>query len=392
MSRKYTVLRDSSRMSTAEPFGRSPFALPSARDLPEPQISTEDLSARDVRDVARAPEVMGLAPVMPTRLVEPVEMPGQAAATSTWGVSAVGADESQFTGAGVRPAVLDTGIEATHPAFEGVALEQRDFTGSGNGDRQGHGTHVAGTIFGRDVDGLRIGVARGVTSALIGKVLGDDGSGDSDMIFRAIQWAVNSNADIISMSLGFDFPGFVERLVESGLPIDLATSIALEGYRGNLRVLDSLMAMIQAQAAFGREVLVVAAAGNESRRNENPDFEIAVSIPAAAEGVISVGALGETPQGLTVAFFSNTLPQVSAPGVGVISAALGGGTRALNGTSMACPHVSGVAALWWEAVRQMPIPATARNVTSKLFASARADAFGANVDIADRGAGLVRAP
>ncbi len=125
-------------------------------------------------------------------------------------------------------AELDTGIDATHPAFAGVELVQQDFTGEGDGDGNGHGTHCAGTVFGRDVDGQRIGVARGVSKALIGKVLGADGGGDSDMIFRAIQWAVGSGANVISMSLGFDFPGLVADRVKAGWPPDLATSRALE--------------------------------------------------------------------------------------------------------------------------------------------------------------------
>jgi len=95
---------------------------------------------------------------------------------------------------GITVAVLDTGIDSTHPAFTGVTLIEEDFSGSGNGDVQGHGSHCAGTIFGRDVDGTRIGVAPGVDRALIGKVLGDDGSGDSIGLFRGIQWATDQGA------------------------------------------------------------------------------------------------------------------------------------------------------------------------------------------------------
>jgi subtilisin family serine protease len=73
-----------------------------------------------------------------------------------WGVRAIRADMSPYSGEGVIVAVLDTGIDAAHPAFAGMELVQRDFTGAGNGDVHGHGTHCAGTIFGRDVDGLRV--------------------------------------------------------------------------------------------------------------------------------------------------------------------------------------------------------------------------------------------
>jgi subtilisin family serine protease len=76
----------------------------------------------------------------------------------------------------------------------------------------------------------------------------------------------------------------------------------------------------------------------------------------------------------------------------VQSAKAGGGLRALSGTSMATPHVAGVTALWWEAIRQAPVNATALAVQSRLLASARTGGFVADVDPADRGLGIVTAP
>jgi subtilisin family serine protease len=329
---------------------------------------------------------------MPTRLIEPFEVEASAAPSSAWGISAVKADESPFTGAGVSVSVLDTGIDRGHPAFQGVTVAEQDFSGAGNGDRQGHGTHCAGTIVGRDVAGTRIGVARGVTQLLVGKVLRDDGSGDSDMIFRGIQWALQENADVISMSLGFDFPGLVADLVGQGWPPDLATSLALEAYRANLRMFDALMEIVEARAAFGQGTILVAAAGNESQRDRNPEHEIAVSIPAAAQGIVSVGALQADQGGLQIAPFSNTFPQVSAPGVAILSARAGGGLQALSGTSMATPHVAGVTALWWEAVRSSPIGAASTAVLARLLANTRINGFATGVDPADRGSGIVTAP
>jgi subtilisin family serine protease len=212
------------------------------------------------------------------------------------------------------------------------------------------------------------------------------------MLFRGIQWAVQGGAQVISMSLGFDFPGLVARLVRAGWPAELATSAALEAYRGNLRMFDALMQLIRSQAAFGSGTVVVAAAGNESRRQVSADFEIAVSLPAAAEGIVSVGALGRSPTGFTIAPFSNTFPQISAPGVAVVSAKAGGGLVSFNGTSMATPHVAGVAALWWEEVTTSPLPPTASVVTSRLLANADIAALAAGVDVADRGVGLAKAP
>ncbi len=359
---------------------------------PEPEVSVAELSAADRRDAARDPSVLGIARSMPTKLIEPFDGEGTAAGAPTWGVTAVGADTSPADGAGVKVAVLDTGIKADHAAFAGVNLTQRDFSGDGDGDQNGHGTHCAGTVFGRDVGGTRIGVARGVTEALIGKVLGNDGSGGSEMLFDAIQWASSENAQVISMSLGFDFPGLVERLVADNFPVLLATSVALEAYRENLRMFDALMAVIAARAAFNGGTVVVAASGNESRRDEHPDFEVSASLPAAARGIVSVGAAGEGAAGLTIADFSNTNPVVSAPGVNVISAWTDGGLKSLRGTSMACPHVAGVAALWWQTLRNAGIPVNADAVVARLRTACVTDVFAAGVDIADRGDGLVRAP
>lgn len=382
-------------------FGRGTlFGSTDGLEVPAaPQICVEEMEECEAQELARAPEVIDIARAMPMRLIEPVALPADggpqpdpAAPGPTWGVRAVGADLSPYDGSGVTAALLDTGIDARHPAFAGMTLIERDFTATGAGDANGHGTHCAGTFFGRDLGGVRIGVAPGVERALIGKVLGEGGGGTTDMLFQGMQWAANEGAQVISMSLGFDFPGFAERLQEQGYPPLLATSIALEGYRMNLRMFDSLMALLRAQAAFSGGALVVAAAGNESRRDRHPNFEVSVTVPAVAEGVVSVGALAEGPAGLTVAPFSNTNPTLSAPGVGVLSARSGGGLVALSGTSMAAPHAAGVAALWWQAIHDAGAPAGTRAVEAKLLAAATTARFAPKTRPAQRGMGLVRAP
>jgi subtilisin family serine protease len=400
MAESYSVLRDLSLSTTSEPFRGGFEGLGFDAGPVAPSIDRVELSKREVLDLARAPEVRAVAPIMPTTLVHPVADADAGAEAAdepapggvSWGLTAVGADASGRDGSGVVPAILDTGIDATHPAFAGVTLVEEDFSGSGTGDRQGHGTHCAGTVFGRDVDGVRIGVARGVSRALIGKVLGDDGSGDSDMLFRGMQWATQQGAQVISMSLGFDFPGLVKRLTDDGWPVDLATSRALEAYRANLRMFDAIMEMIAAQVEFTGGVVVVAAAGNESKRQVDPDYEIGVSLPAAADGVVSTGAVGRSPAGLVVAPFSNTFPQIVGPGVGVLSAKAGGGLVSFSGTSMATPHAAGISTLWWHEVRESPLPATSNTVTSRLLANASFGSLAADVDIADRGVGLIQAP
>jgi subtilisin family serine protease len=193
------------------------------------------------------------------------------------------------------------------------------------------------------------------------------------------------------MSLGIDFPGYVKLLIDNGFPPELATSRALEGYRANTKLFETLAALARTRAAFSQATVIVAAAGNESERQQDPDWEIAVSPPAVAEGIISVAALGEGPQGLTVAPFSNTGANVSGPGVKIVSAALGGGLKALSGTSMATPHVAGVAALWAEKL-QASGRLNGFELAARVVGSATSEGLQAGFDPFDVGAGLVRAP
>jgi len=243
------------------------------------------------------------------------------------------------------------------------------------------------------VDGTRIGIARGVIAALIGKVLDDEGHGTTEMLFKGLQWAIGEGVDVVSMSIGFDFPGLVERRVAAGWSARQAASDALVAYRANLRLFDSLMGMVKARAAFNEGTVIVAASGNESNRAKN--ITIGVSIPAAAEGIVSVGALEQKGTRCDAAYFSNTLPIISAPGVGIKSAKAGGSLVEMSGTSMACPHVGGVAALWWEHLRSKDPKrkSSAADVVHHMVASARQnDVFAGEFSKLDFGAGLVSAP
>jgi subtilisin family serine protease len=293
-----------------------------------------------------------------------------------------------LTGQGIRVAVLDTGIDAGHVAFQGVNVTQEDFTGDGNGDEVGHGTHCAGTIVGRDVNGFRFGVATGVTELLAGKVLGPNG-GTTEALVNGLIWALRSGANVISMSLGFDFPGAVAAMVAQGLPIQPATSQALEAYRDNLRLFGALASFMQASNPFGHAALVVAASGNESERNAQKPYTIGVSPPAASEGFIPVAALGQAEdKSLSIAYFSNTGAMVAGPGVDIISAKAGGGFTQMSGTSMATPHAAGVAALWAESLMASSGQIDAGILTARLVASGQLGALAAG----DVGAGLVQAP
>ncbi|WP_271554897.1 S8 family serine peptidase [Bradyrhizobium sp. CCBAU 45394] len=310
-----------------------------------------------------------------------------------WGISAVGAGTGALSGAGVTIAVIDSGIVNDHPAFDPFKIYEMDFSGSGNGDRCGHGTHCAGILFGQSVGGRRIGIAPGVKRALIAKVRPDDGRIRSDMVFKAMLWTMRERADIISMSLGFDYLGMVSKSEEQGLPRDLALSDGLISYRKNLRIFDAIAALMRKQAALGYSPLIIAAAGNQSRRQSRPAIKIGVSLPAAATGVVSVAAVSRELNGrFSIANFSNILPTIAAPGVGIPSAWLGGGLRSGSGTSAACPHVAGVAALWLERLRQGDRRVDADRLRATLRDNARKDNLSPDYDPSDFGAGLVTAP
>ena len=392
--RDYFILSAPPTRDVDASFGTAREAAVDPQDL---RIEEAQLTAAERSDQLRNPRVRAIAEPIPMALIAPVESADDGtdletddpAVSTTWGVEAVGATTSPFDGSGITVAVLDTGIDPFHPAFAGIHVVQRNFTEEGDDDTNGHGTHCAGTIFGQDVDGLRIGVARNIDKALIGKVLGQ-GGGTSATIARAIQWAFGEGANVISMSLGIDFPGLVDRWVTRGLDPRPATSRALEQYRNNINMFSALAELIKQQSLFGQGCILVAASGNESRR---PDFEIAVAPPAAAEDILAIGALGNGPNGLEIADFSNTQVDIAAPGVRVLSAEAGSsGLVSLNGTSMATPHVAGVAALWAQKQQELNGAVNVGALKAQLVGNAITTPLAPNVERDDVGQGIVQAP
>ncbi len=386
---KYVILREVS----GAPTNRRGMQIASADTISTLAIEVDDLESRRTASLARKKGILAVAPAIPMKLIAPIAYDTSLNLLTdsvTWGIQAVGADKSPYNGKGIVIAVLDTGIDGSHPAFAGMQIERKNFTDGSDEDEDGHGTHCAGTIFGREVEGTRIGVAPGVERAFIGKVLGANG-GSSDQIAEAILWAVTNGANVISMSLGFDFPGYVKLLEANDTPTELAVSMGLEGYRLNLLLFDRLASFISAQSEILQPTLLIAAAGNESKRNTIPSFEIAVSPPAVADGVVSVAAVAKTPDGFEVAPFSNVGARVSGPGVNVLSAKLGGGLVTLSGTSMATPHVTGVAALW---AQKMSDEGEFRGslLLDRLVGTATTGGMKPGFDYADIGAGLVRSP
>ena len=379
----------------------------------ETSVSVDDLSVDDRADLDASHEFLTADP-MPLQLIEPVGGQGDGpppppppsddakyadfieddghGGKAAWGIVATGAAASAFTGAGVPVAVLDTGIDHEHPAFAGVNLVRRNFTTAPDADVNGHGTHCAGTIFGRDVDGIRIGVARGVTQAFIAKVL----PGDSGDLVDALKWAFDSGARVASMSLGFDFQTVARRLRdERGLPEPAAINTALTNFRANIAMFDALMGLFRAQALQQPGMVIVAATGNASERKGAPPYTIDIGSPAAAFGVVGIGALARSSAGLVVADFSNTTPRICAPGVEVLSARKGAKDLVTkDGTSMACPHVAGLAALYWDQALHVGGQAKAEAVAGRLAASAFANSakLAPGSRAIDVGEGLPSAP
>jgi subtilisin family serine protease len=377
--------------------GSDQLREPSDAGVESPSVQVAEMRREEAEDVRRADGTLVL-PAMPLTLVRPDPaasddaLADQEDGPCTWGVEAVGASQSRYDGRKVRVAVLDSGIDLEHVAFVRLRDEERivwrNFT-SGPKDEvrdvSGHGTHCAGTICGGEVDGVRIGVAPGLDRLIVGKVLGP-GGGTTDVVVQGLLWAVEERADIISMSLGIDFPGWVAALVEDrDLGVAEATSVALEDYRDTLDAYRELTDFLRL-----RKVLVVAATGNESER---PKYTINVAPPAAADRILSVGALERRAAGLRVATFSNTRPEIAAPGVNIRSAKLGGGLTSKNGTSMAAPHVAGVAALWCQKLREDRGELTRDLLSSKLIGTATLEPFEPDFRAPrDVGVGLVQAP
>jgi subtilisin family serine protease len=209
-------------------------------------------------------------------------------------------------GAGIIVAVVDSGVQASHPDLAGAVVAGTDFIAAGDGsnDQYGHGTHVAGILGARDQDVGGIGGAPMVTILPI-RVLGADGAGNYSGLINGINEAVARGARVISLSMG-----------------GTGVSPMLE------------QAVARANAAG---VVVVAAAGN--------DGNCGAHYPASYDGVIAVGATGQGTDAL--APFSQRGPTVdiAAPGTNVWSTYPGSGHHALSGTSMATPLVSAAAAL-----------------------------------------------
>jgi subtilisin family serine protease len=282
------------------------------------QVSRElpAMSAAAV-SVARTPDFWATA-----QNAEHIWLDGPVKASLDYSVPQIGAPEAWaagYTGAGTTVAVLDSGIDATHPDLSDAVAGAENFTDSDTtDDRFGHGTHVASIITGSGAasGGKYKGVAPDA-KLLNGKVLDDYGSGLESWIIAGMEWAAHGGADVVSMSLGNPFPS------------------------------DGSDPMSQAVNRLTAETgaLFVVAAGN---------FGGLIGSPGAADSALTVGAVDRDDQ---LADFSSRgrvdgaiKPDITAPGVdivaakaknGIIGDPASDGYVSMSGTSMATPHVSG---------------------------------------------------
>ena len=343
-------------------------------------------SAADTKEVVAGEEET-------VRVPEGANQGGSPDPKPTWGLEAVGAHRSRYTGRGCVVALLGTGIDAGHESFRGVTLVQKDFSGDGNGDRHGHSTHTAGTIFGRPVEGHRVGVAPGITQVLVAKVLKDTGAGSTSAIRAGLLWALNHpiRADVICAPMGNDqAQSLAARLDGKQADRDVLEALAwgLHEYLEELRFYRSISVLA---ALVDKGAVLVMPAGNDSVDARRVPVTSSLS---AIEGVLSVGAVEPTAGRFKVTDYSNAMPTLCAPGNAVLSARAGGRVEAQSGTSASCAHAAGVAALWWERLRAEhgDDAVTSRMVVEAMLKHARTDVFVAGVQARDRGAGLIQAP
>jgi serine protease AprX len=303
---------------------------------------TVEITEATLIELAKQPDVVAIMPNQKIHLIKPEVVAYEELARQelkqghTWALEQLGIPElwSKTKGDDISVAVLDTGVFGNHPALQHRVTEfvvidplGRRITATPTFDAGSHGTHVCGTIAGgRTVDGLAIGVAPHANILAAGVLLGD---ATLRTLLEGIDWAIEMGADIINMSLGFNYyePLFTQ-----------VFDILIDQY----------------------EVLPVVAVGNENQGNS--------SSPGNAYNALSVGAVERQPRNrVDVAHFSSgaslvfpgnepnalvTKPDVVAPGVQVYSAipptVTGNGAYMyafMHGTSMATPHVAGVAAL-----------------------------------------------
>lgn len=266
---------------------------------------------------------------------------------ATWGLAVCGVPQSMRSGAGIRVAVLDTGMALNHPDFQGRQFVTQTFVGQPVQDLHSHGTHCIGTACGPRAPAgpiPRYGI--GFHSHIfVGKVLSNSGSGGTASVLGGMNWAIARGCEVISMSLG------------SNSPPQAAYTAA-------------------GRAALARGCLIIAAAGNRGPT-------VPTGAPANSPTIMAVASLDNN---LAPSSFScSGKIDIAGPGRDVFSSVPMPRRYAIfSGTSMATPHVAGCAALCAQGNPGL----RGQALWNKLASTARALPFPAT----RVGAGLVKAP
>ena len=299
-----------------------------------------------LRGFSRAVEVIGrdIGLGAELRLPDAEEEDAQVAG-ATWGLVKCRVPQSARSGAGIKVAVLDTGMDLAHPDLAGRTVVSQTFVGQPVQDLHGHGTHCIGTSCGPLAPAgatPRYGIAHKAT-IFAGKVLTNSGSGSQAAVLAGMNWAIANRCAVISMSLG------------SRASVQPAYTAA-------------------GRAALSNGCLIIAAAGNET---------LQTGAPANSPTIMSVASLDPN---LRPSSFSNFGKiEIAAPGRDVFSSVPRPqryGT--MSGTSMATPHVAGCAALWAETSASL----RGMNLWNKLLSTARP----LGLPTSKVGRGLVQAP
>ncbi len=289
------------------------------------EVPTEDRAALtdDVRvalveddDVAEIPS--GWSPSIPD-VLDPgggdTDCDAHPEQTPSWGWERIGADGLSVEASDVDVGVLDTGIESDHCDL--AVAGGRNFTDSGSPgdyeDRHGHGTHVAGIASALENDVGVVGVAPDANLHAV-KVLGDDGAGRYSWIVAGIDWCLSNEIELISMSLGGE---------SESATLDQAIEDAYEAGH-----------------------LLLCSAGNEGNDGDGSCDEETMTYPATHDDVIAVSAMDEDDSLASYSSVGSDV-EVLAPGTDIDSTYVDNEYRQSSGTSMACPFVTGVAALVW---------------------------------------------
>ncbi|MDB5036946.1 MAG: hypothetical protein JWQ35_474 [Bacteriovoracaceae bacterium] len=277
--------------------------------------------------------------------------------TFTYGLEKIGVPDlrtkhPEITGKGVVVGIIDTGIDAAHPEFKNKEIVFRDFINN-RGDKpyddNGHGTHVAGTISGVGANGTQIGIAPEV-KLVVGKVFTSQGSGSLSAILRAMEWIANPS----TQGDGKDRPRVVNNSWGGGIG-----SSADEDpfYQATLTWVQLDIFPCFAAGNSGPSASTVGSPGGLPSA-------FAIGATDSDDGIASFSSRG--PVSITVKGKELTYakPDVSAPGVKVMSSMPGGKYGTMSGTSMATPHATGAIALLYQSKPNLTI-AQVREIMSK---------------------------